>query len=58
MKEKLTKLLELKSIITLLLVCFACYGFMVEKITPELFATWVGMVLVFYFTRKQPDTKK
>lgn len=58
MKDRLTKLLELKSIITLMLISVACYGFVVNKITPELFATWVGMVLVFYFTRKQPDSKK
>jgi len=58
MKERLIKLLELKSIITLVLVGFACWGFATSKISAEIFTNWVAMVLVFYFTRKQPDTKK
>ncbi len=57
MINRLTKLLELKSIITIMIVVCACYGFVTKLITPELFSTWVGMVLTFYFTRKQIDTK-
>ena len=52
MRDRLIKLLEVKSIVTLTLVFVASYGFVTGKISSELFATWVSIVLAFYFTRK------
>jgi len=57
MLKRLEKLFEVKSIVTLSLVFVACYGFVVGKVPVELFATWVGAVITYFFTRKQPDTK-
>ncbi len=57
MRNRLMKLLEVKSIVTLSLVLVACYGFVTGIVPVELFSTWVGAVITFYFTRKQPDTK-
>lgn len=53
MKEKLSKLIDLKSIITLIMVIASVYGFITKLISAELFATWVGMVLTYYFVRKE-----
>lgn len=54
MKEKLAKLIELKSIVTLLLIGCTCFlaiksGF---AIAPEFFASIVTAVITYYFTRK------
>jgi hypothetical protein len=51
MKEKFAKLIDLKSIVTLVLVSAAVYGFVKGIITAELFATWVTAIVVFYFTK-------
>ena len=53
LKEKIIKLLEVKSIVTLSLITVACYGFVVDKVPVELFSTWVGSVITYYFMRKQ-----
>lgn len=53
LKERLTKLLEVKSIITLALVLTACWGFVTNKVPVELFATWTGAVITYFFTRKK-----
>jgi hypothetical protein len=52
MKEKFAKLVDLKSIVTLVLVAAAVYGFVQKIISAELFATWVTAIIVFYFTKK------
>lgn len=54
MKEKLAKLIELKSIVTMALIGCTCYlaiksGF---TIAPEFFASVVTAVITYYFTRK------
>lgn len=53
MKEKLIKLIDLKSIITIILTLAAVYGFVTKLIGVELFASWVSMALAFYFSRKE-----
>lgn len=51
MKERLIKLLELKSIITLLLVCTGVYGFVKGLVNNDVVVSWVAMVLVYYFQK-------
>ncbi len=49
MKEKLTKLLDVKSIVTILLTGVFCYLSIVGKISPELYMTVFTVVIAFYF---------
>lgn len=49
MKEKLTKLIDIKSIVTLLLTFVFCLLSITGKITPELFMTIFTVVIGFYF---------
>jgi hypothetical protein len=51
MKERIIKLLEVKSIVTLSLTAAATYGFIVGKVPTELFGTWFGMILVYFFNK-------
>lgn len=54
MKEKFAKLIELKSIVTLLLIGCTVYLAIVNKIEiqPETFIAIVMAVITYYFTRK------
>lgn len=52
MKE-LKKLIDLKSIITIVLVGLLAYGFVVNKITAEQFLPILTMVMTFYFAKPQ-----
>ena len=52
MLKRLEALLEVKSIITLLLVASACWGFYTKIVPVELFATWVGAVITYFFARQ------
>lgn len=49
MKENLAKLINLKSIVTLVLTLVLCYMAVAGKIDPDKFYTLVLMVLTFYF---------
>ena len=49
MKERLTKLLTVKSIVTILLCLVFCYLSIVGVITAELFMTVFTVVIAFYF---------
>lgn len=49
--ERICKLLEVKSIMTLVLVIVACYGFTTKMISAELFAAWVTAVVTYFFTK-------
>lgn len=57
MKEKLAKLLCVKSIVTFLLVGATTYLAIVGKveISSEFFASIVTAVITYYFTRKDND---
>jgi hypothetical protein len=55
MKERLTKLLEVKTIITLTLVFGGLYGFIAGMIGADIFSGWVGMIMIFFF---QKDANK
>ncbi len=52
MKEKIAKLIDLKSIITILITIALIYGFIVEKINAEQFMTIATMIFTFYFAKK------
>lgn len=52
MKNKLTKLLDLKSIVTLIMTIGLLYGFITNKINSEQFVTFVTMIFTFYFSKK------
>lgn len=52
MKDKIAKLIDLKSIITILITIALIYGFVVEKINAEQFMTIATMIFTFYFAKK------
>ncbi|MBQ1551687.1 MAG: hypothetical protein IIZ67_06255 [Bacilli bacterium] len=50
--DKITKLIDLKSIVTLALAITLIYGFVVNKIDSKDFLVYVTMVFTFYFAKK------
>lgn len=53
MKNKIAKLIDLKSIITILITMCLIYGFVVGKVNNEQFMTIATMIFTFYFAKKQ-----
>ena len=49
MKEKLSKLLSVKSIVTILVTLVFCYLSIVKSISAELFMTVFTVIVSFYF---------
>lgn len=49
MKERLAKLIDVKSILTLLTTLVFCYLSIIGKITPEMFLTIFTIIVGFYF---------
>lgn len=49
MKERFAKLINIKSIVTLLLTVVFCYLSIVQVIPPEIFMTVFTVVIAFYF---------
>ncbi len=58
MKEKIVKLIDLKSIITLALSITLIWGFVVDKIDAKDFLVYVTLVLTFYFAKKDNSNDK
>lgn len=54
--EELKKLIDLKSIITIIMVVSLCVAFFMNKITSEQFVPLVTMIITFYFAKK--DSKE
>lgn len=52
MKEKLVKLIDLKSIITILMAITLVIGFFTNKIEADVFIPFATMTFTFYFTKK------
>lgn len=52
MKEKLAKLIELKSIITLMIILTLCYMTVTKQIEAKDFLMIATMIVTYYFTRK------
>lgn len=55
MKERLSKLIDLKSIITIIITAGLLYGFIVNKITNEQFFSIGIMIYTFYFNKKKDE---
>jgi hypothetical protein len=56
-KEKIAKLIDLKSIVTLLITGALIYGFINKMIEADQFITIATMVFMFYFTKKKEDVE-
>ena len=54
--ERLIKLLEVKSMVTLILVVVGCWGFVNEIISGEVFAGWVSAIMVYFFNKDRKDS--
>lgn len=52
-KERIAKLIDLKSIATLIITIVFSYGFIVDKIEAKDFMLVVVMVYTFYFNKKK-----
>lgn len=48
--SKLAKLVDIKSILTIMLAYCFCWGFINEKITPEQFTSITTMCFTFFFS--------
>lgn len=55
-KERIAKLIDLKSIITIAITGALIYGFVTKMIDAEKFMTIATMIFTFYFAKK--DDKK
>lgn len=55
MKEKITKLIDLKSIITILMTISLMIGYFMGKIETDVFVPFVSMTFAFYFTKKNTN---
>jgi hypothetical protein len=55
MKKQITKLVDLKTIITISITGCLIYGFVVGKVNTEQFMTIATMVFTFYFSKKDKD---
>ena len=58
MKQKLAKLIDLKSFVTLILISGLMYGFIVGKISSEDYVEMVMLVMVFYFAKPNKKEKE
>lgn len=61
MKERFSKLLTVKSIVTILLTLVFCYLSIVGAISAELFMTVFAVIISFYYGtqhEKRSDTKE
>lgn len=56
MKDKIAKLIDLKSIVTMIITGALVYGFIVGKIQPDQFITIATMVFMFYFQKKESES--
>lgn len=55
MKEKVAKLIDLKSIVTLIMTIALVIGFILGKIQTDQFITLATMVFMFYFQKKESE---
>ena len=49
----IAELFKVKTIITLMVISASTYGFIKGLVTGELYATYVGAIITYYFTRKE-----
>lgn len=53
--KKIAKLIDLKSIITIMMVVALVIGWFYDKVTSEQFIPLVTMILTFYFAKKDSE---
>lgn len=53
MKEKITRLIDLKSMITFVMTIALVVGFFMGEIPTEVFVPFASMTFTYYFTRKK-----
>lgn len=58
MKDRIAKLIDLKSIITILITLAFIVGFIKGKINPEQFMIIATMIYTFYFSKKKEDSEQ
>lgn len=58
MKERLSKLLTVKSIVTFLLTLVFCYLSIIKVISAELFMTVFTVIIAFYFGTQHEKQNK
>lgn len=58
MKNRIAKLIDLKSIITILITGCLIYGFIVGKVNNEQFMTIATMIFTFYFAKKESENNE
>jgi len=56
MKERIAKLIDLKSIVTLIMVAALVAGWFMGKVTSEQFVPLVIMILTFYFAKTKVES--
>lgn len=56
--ERFAKLIDLKSIITIIMVVALVLGWKSGKVTSEQFIPLVTMILTFYFAKKDSDSNE
>lgn len=54
--ERIAKLIDLKSIITIMMILALVKGWFIEKVSAEQFVPLVTMIMTFYFAKK--DSKE
>ena len=57
-RERLAKLIDLKSIITLALTTALIWGFVVGRIEAKDFLIYLAMVFTYYFNKKKEEDKE
>ena len=55
-KNKVAKLIDLKSIITIAMIIALIFGWFMNKVNSEQFIPLVNMILIFYFAKKDNST--
>ena len=50
--KRVAKLIDLKSIITILMIIALIFGWFMNKVNSEQFIPLVNMILIFYFAKK------
>ena len=51
--KNIAELFKVKTIITLMVTSAITYGFIKGLVPVELYATYVGSIITYYFTRKE-----
>lgn len=57
MKDRISKLIDLKSIVTLLMVVALVVGFFMDKVKADQFLPLVTSIITFYFAKKDTVEK-